>query len=119
MAVAKRDLLDTPPRETDDTVQVPEMPVPSERGVSIMVSYRELVEIRAQIATLTGMLQAALAMQGQVTRLDKRLAVVENILAGRSGERKTWNTIAAYLGGVVTTALGGGALMYLPKLWGG
>lgn len=98
--------------------EMPTEPQAQPQGVGIMVSYQELVTIRTQIATMTGMLQAALALVGRVESIDKRLGRVENILSGKQGERKTWNTITVFFAGVVTMALGGGAISYLPKLLG-
>lgn len=99
---------------TDTMPQEPNQP----QGVGIMVSYQELVTIRTQQATMMGMLQAALALQGTVAGIEKRLGRVENILSGKAGERRTWNTILGFIVGVVTMALGGGATMYLPILLG-
>lgn len=102
------------------TVTAPELiPPSSERGAAIMVSYKELVEIRTAMNSMTAMLQAALALQGDMKTLDKRMTAVELTLAGKAGERRTWNTILGVLLGWLTAAIGGGALMILPKLWGG
>jgi hypothetical protein len=84
-----------------------------------MVSYRELVEIRTQMATMMGMLQATLALQGKVDQLDKRVQNIELIMATSRGENRLRNTLLAWVAGMVTAAFGGGALYYLPVLWGG
>lgn len=85
----------------------------------VMVTYQELVSIRTHLAMMGGQLNAALALQGRVDGFEKRLGKVEVALAGQSGERRTWHSILVFAGGVVTAAIGGGALMILPKLWGG
>lgn len=91
----------------------------SGHGASLMVSYQELVTIRTMLATITAQLQAALALQGKVDALEKRVGYLERGAAGDAGARRVWNTIVAFVAGVVTMALGGGALKILPMLWGG
>lgn len=95
---------------------VVEQQPPAVQGVGIMVSYRELVEIRTQMTSMGGKLDAAMALLGRVNSMDTRLGKVENILSGKAGERRTWNTIAGFIVGLVTAALAGGAVLYLPHL---
>lgn len=85
----------------------------------VLVSYQELVTIRTQLAMIGAQLQAALALTGRVDGLERRLGKVEVSLAGQYGERRTWHSILTYLAGMVSAAIGGGALMILPKFWGG
>lgn len=87
-------------------------------GSGIMISYQELVTIRTQIEGMRGMLQSALALQGRVDSMDRRLGKVENALSGKSGERRVWNTLFAFFGGAGTMALGGWAMQYIPRLMG-
>lgn len=89
------------------------------RGSAILMSYRELVEIRTQQATILGKLDAALMLQGKVDRIDHRLLQVELVLAGKAGATKTWHIILGFLGGVLTTALAGLAEVIIPRLIGG
>jgi len=87
-------------------------PIADPRGVGIMVSYKELVEIRTQMATMMAMLQAALALQGKVDIMDHRLQKVELFLAGKAGAQKSWNTMLGFVAGVVTA----GAVAWFPAL---
>lgn len=101
-----------------EVLEHPQAAAVEPRGVGIMVSYKELVEIRTQIVGISSQLTAALALQGKVDQLDHRVQSVELALAGRAGSQNTWHTVLTFLGGVVTTAVAGGALAFLPKLMG-
>lgn len=83
----------------------------------VLVSYRELVEIRTSMEAMKGMLQAALALSGRVDTLDVRVGHIERWRAGITGEEKTWSTVRAFIGGAATLACAGGAIQYLPHLW--
>jgi hypothetical protein len=91
----------------------------SRAGGAIMVSYKELVAFNTELANIKAMLTAALALHGQVADHAKRLNKIEVQLARGEGASQTWTRVLTFLGGAVTTAVGGGALMYLPKFWGG
>lgn len=84
-----------------------------------MISYDELVRIRTYMAEISAQLTAALALRGDFESLERRVTGLETAKAYNDGANKSRNTILAFVGGVVTAALGGGALMYLPKTWGG
>lgn len=90
-----------------------------ERGASIMVSYAKLLEIQTYMVTINSKLDATLALKGTVEDHARRLVALETAGAVRSASLGVWKTILVYIGGMVTAALGGGALQILPKLWGG
>jgi hypothetical protein len=87
-------------------------------GRSIVLSYRELVELRTEISEVKSMLTAALALQGAVTDHEKRISRLERGEAAKEGRRSAWVTILAFFGGMASALIGGGALQYLPTLLG-
>lgn len=89
------------------------------RGAAIMVSYAKLLEIEKVQLEIKSMLAGALALQGQVDDHELRIVALEQIQAQGAAVRSYKNTLRTFLWGVLSAALGGGALMYLPKLWGG
>ena len=86
------------------------------RGRGIMVSYRELVEIRAGMAEIKTMLMSTLALRGTVDDHGRRIEALEKIDAVKDAKSEAYRTILAYAAGLVTSAIGGGALMYLPNI---
>ncbi len=93
-----------------------ETPQGSPRGTALMISYDELVRIRTYMAEISAQLTAALALKGDFDRLEHRVEQLELNKAYSDGGSSTKKTILVYLAGVVSSAMGGGALMYLPKL---
>jgi hypothetical protein len=87
-------------------------------GSNLLISYEELVRIRTYMASIEAKLDATLALKGQVDALDKRVAALERKKAFDSGEKKSWNVMVAFMGGMASTALVEVGLRYLPKLWG-
>lgn len=93
--------------ETVDAARAPS------RGV--WLSYRELVDLRTEMAGMRAMLQAALSLQGTVTDHEMRIAKLERGDAYDAGRSFTWKTIAAFVGGIISAIVTGGALQYLQR----
>jgi hypothetical protein len=81
-----------------------------------MISYEKLVSIETSLASTSAKLDAALALKGDVDKLANRVSKLETSKAYSDGSSNSRNTILAWIGGMVTAAIGGGALMYLPKI---
>jgi hypothetical protein len=84
-----------------------------------MVSYKELVEIRTAMNGMQSMLTGALALRGDMDKLTRRVHKLELKDARLDGAASARYTMLGYIGGLVTAAIGGGAFLVLPKLWGG
>ena len=83
------------------------------RGV--WLPYKELVELRSEMSNMRATLQAALALQGTVADHEQRIAKLERGDAFDAGRKLTWKTVPAFIGGIISAIITGGALQYLQR----
>lgn len=102
-----------------DTLQAQSQEDLAIKGRGILVSYNELVQIRVGMQELKTMLQTTLALKGTVDDHTLRITALEQGRLIANAKSGVWYSILAFAAGLVTSALGGGALAILPKLWGG
>jgi hypothetical protein len=83
------------------------------RGAAIMVSYRELLEIRTQMANMAGQLTAALALRGVVDKLADRVHSLEINQASQKGGSQAMKLMATGLVSLAAALIGavGGKLL--------
>lgn len=96
----------------DNAVMIPS------RASGVMISYKELVQIRTEMATLNAKLDAALALRGDVDLLKERMREVELRLATASGQAEGGGTVMKLvwqgLWGLAAAIIGALGSKYLP-----
>jgi hypothetical protein len=97
----------------------------TQRGAALLVSYEKLLDIERGILRTESMLKALLTMRRDVEDLSLRVNALEQVQAQdiarlqvHTGYRTRRNTTLSFLAGVVTSAIGGGALTFLPTILG-
>lgn len=84
------------------------------RGAAIMVSYRELLEIRTQMANMAGQLTAALALRGVVDKLTDRVHALEIHQASSKGESQAMKLVVTGAISLIAAIIGAVGSKLLP-----
>ena len=99
----------------------------SPRGADMMLSYNKLLAFETSMVEIKSMLQATLALKGDVDRIredvrnnredhELRLVALEQIQATGIAEASVWKRLRTFGYGVLTTAVLGGGFAYLPAI---
>lgn len=87
---------------------------PHTRGSALIISYKELVEIRTQMATMAGQLTAALALRGTVERLADRVHSLELTQASQQGGSNAMKLVATGVISLAAALIGAVGSKHLP-----